>query len=143
MKAKCAHKLSGCQWTRSTVVLGACYTLVGGWRTIAASLTFIASGEPPVVMECGGLLFGVEQYIVSPGMWPCRTEASILGVFLPAILSMSLFSLEQNEIKSYFNSSSYPTKLTYGIYCLFYQFIKSTCLIVILIKKIFQMKMTN
>lgn len=81
--------------SQNTWLLGAksedCYTLVGGCRTIAASLTFIASGEPPAVIVWGGLLVGVEQYIASPG-W-CRTPTpSILGVFRP-VLSNSLFSL--------------------------------------------------
>jgi len=75
------------------VAVGWCYTLVGGCRTIAASLTFIASGEPPVMVW--GRLEGEVLYIASAGMAPPPPNPwfSRRGVFLPAALSTSLFSL--------------------------------------------------
>lgn len=60
---------------------------------MAASLTFIASGEPPVMVW--GRLEGEVLYIASAGMAPPPPKLwfSRRGVFLPAALSTSLFSL--------------------------------------------------
>lgn len=70
---------------------------------MAASLTFMASGEPPLwaVMVCG-LLPGEELYIVSAGIGlgpvPTITEG---GCFRPISLLRSLFSLQTEMVLSF------------------------------------------